>query len=250
MSLSLNINDIFLLNTPITKVDAINMVAEKMVNEGLVKADYAGAMFDRDAQISTFLGNGIAIPHGTTEKRDSVINTGLKVLYVPQGVKWDEENIAYVIIGIAAKSNEHLDVLRQLTRVVIDESALDRIKSVKTAVDLLAILTGKAVPQHTNVASQGDREFIITLPNPHGLHTRPAAILVKEIKIFDSDIQVANIDNSPTFVNAKSMMKLVSLGVKFGQKMKFVITGVDAVQAEEKIKKLIGDGLGEDISSI
>jgi len=100
-------------------------------------------MFDRDLQISTFLGNGIAIPHGTTDKRDSVIQTGLKVIYYPDGINWDEDNnIAYVVIGIAAKSNEHLDILRQLTTAVIAEDTLARIQSVKKPEELLTILQG------------------------------------------------------------------------------------------------------------
>lgn len=141
--LKLNVNDISIIDGSFLKQDAIRAVSEKMINAGLVKNDYTQAMFDRDAQISTFLGNGIAIPHGTTEKRDSVIETGLKVIYYPQGIKWDEDNnIAYVVVGIAAKSNEHLDILRKLTRAVIADDTLERILAVKTPEQLLAILQG------------------------------------------------------------------------------------------------------------
>lgn len=142
-TLQLNTNDITFITTACSKKQAIEAVAKEMIKAGLVKEDYTQAMFDRDAQISTFLGNGIAIPHGTTEKRDSVLSTGLKVLFCPQGVTWDEDNnVAYVVVGIAAKANEHLDVLRQLTRAVIAEDTLERIKAVKTPEDLLAILQG------------------------------------------------------------------------------------------------------------
>lgn len=141
--LKLNVNDISIIEGAFLKQNAIKAVSEKMINAGLVKNDYTQAMFDRDAQISTFLGNGIAIPHGTTEKRDSVIETGLKVIYYPQGIKWDEDNnIAYVVVGIAAKSNEHLDILRKLTRAVIADDTLERILAVKTPEQLLAILQG------------------------------------------------------------------------------------------------------------
>ncbi|QYN43759.1 MULTISPECIES: PTS sugar transporter subunit IIA [unclassified Gilliamella] len=141
--LKLNVNDISIIEGAFLKQDAIKAVSEKMINAGLVKNDYTLAMFDRDAQISTFLGNGIAIPHGTIEKRDSVIETGLKVIYYPQGIKWDEDNnIAYVVIGIAAKSNEHLDILRKLTRAVIADDTLERILAVKAPEQLLAILQG------------------------------------------------------------------------------------------------------------
>lgn len=144
-SIQLSTNDITFVNHSCTKHDIINLVAEKMIEGGLVKSDYTQAMLDRDAQISTFLGNGIAIPHGTTDKRDSVINTGLKVLFCPEGVVWDEDNqVAYVIVGIAAKAEEHLNVLRQLTHAVIAEDTLERIKLVKTPEDLLDILQNKS----------------------------------------------------------------------------------------------------------
>jgi len=142
-ALQLNSSDISFIDGTYTKKHAIEAVAKNMIKASLVKDDYIQAMFDRDNQISTFLGNGIAIPHGTTEKRESVLKTGIKVLFCPEGINWDEDgNIAYVIIGIAAKSNEHLDVLRQLTRAVIAEDTLIRIKKVKTADELLVILQG------------------------------------------------------------------------------------------------------------
>lgn len=142
-NIQLKIEDISIINGFYTKQDAIKAVSENMIKAGLVKPDYTQSMFDRDLQISTFLGNGIAIPHGTTDKRDSVIQTGLKVIYYPDGINWDEDNnIAYVVIGIAAKSNEHLDILRQLTRAVIAEDTLARIQSVKKPEDLLTILQG------------------------------------------------------------------------------------------------------------
>ena len=142
-NLKLTADDISIINGYYSKSEAIQDVAENMIKSGLVKDDYTQAMFDRDAQISTFLGNGIAIPHGTTDKRNSVIETGLKVIYYPQGIKWDEDNnIAYVVVGIAAKNNEHLDILRQLTRAVIAENTIERIQSVKKPEELLTILQG------------------------------------------------------------------------------------------------------------
>ena len=142
-NLKLTVDDISIINGCYSKSEAIQAVAANMIKSGLVKNDYTQAMFDRDAQISTFLGNGIAIPHGTTDKRNSVIETGLKVIYYPQGINWDEDNnIAYVIVGIAAKNNEHLDILRQLTRAVIAENTIERIQSVKKPEELLTILQG------------------------------------------------------------------------------------------------------------
>ncbi|MCX8616918.1 PTS sugar transporter subunit IIA [Gilliamella sp. B2923] len=140
-NLKLTPEDIAIIEGAYSKQQAIELVSNNMIQAGFVAQDYTQAMLDRDSQISTFLGNGIAIPHGTTEKRDSVLKTGLKVIYFPQGINWDEDNnTAYVVIGIAAKANEHLDILRQLTRAVIAEDTLERIKQVKTPEDLLAII--------------------------------------------------------------------------------------------------------------
>ncbi|MCX8600387.1 MULTISPECIES: PTS sugar transporter subunit IIA [unclassified Gilliamella] len=142
-NLKLTPEDIAIIEGAYSKQQAIELVSNNMIQAGFVAQDYTQAMLDRDSQISTFLGNGIAIPHGTTEKRDSVLKTGLKVIYFPQGINWDEDNnTAYVVIGIAAKANEHLDILRQLTRAVIAEDTLERIKRVKTPDDLLAIIQG------------------------------------------------------------------------------------------------------------
>lgn len=75
-------------------------------------------MLNREAQHSTYLGNGIAIPHGTTDTRELVKQTGVTAMHFPQGLDWGDGNLVYVAIGIAAKSDEHLGILKQLTRVL------------------------------------------------------------------------------------------------------------------------------------
>lgn len=143
-ALKLHTEDITFVTTPLDKELAIEFVAQKMIDAGLVTESYTQAMFDRERQTSTFLGNGIAIPHGTADQRNNVLQTGLKVLYCSHGVTWDDEdNIAYVMVGIAATSNDHIDILRQLTRAVIAEDTLQKIKQVKTEQELLAILIGE-----------------------------------------------------------------------------------------------------------
>ncbi|EEJ6633363.1 fused PTS fructose transporter subunit IIA/HPr protein, partial [Salmonella enterica subsp. enterica] len=94
-------------------------------------------------QTSTFLGNGIAIPHGTTDTRDQVLKTGVQVFQFPQGVTWGEGQVAYVAIGIAASSDEHLGLLRQLTHVLSDDSVAEQLKSATTAEELRALLMGE-----------------------------------------------------------------------------------------------------------
>ena len=106
-----------------TKAEAIALLAGKLTEAGLVEAGYVDGMLAREAQHATYLGSGIAIPHGTTDTRHLVKNTGVMVAQFPHGIEWDDGQTAYVAIGIAAKSDEHLGILRQLTHVLGDEQA-------------------------------------------------------------------------------------------------------------------------------
>lgn len=125
------------------KEEAIRQVAAALVQAGNVADGYVNGMLAREQQTSTFLGNGIAIPHGTTDTRDQVLKTGVKVYQFPQGVVWGDGQVAYVAIGIAASSDEHLGLLRQLTHVLSDDSVAEQLKSATTAEELRALLMGE-----------------------------------------------------------------------------------------------------------
>lgn len=373
--LTLTPNDVRLDAAASNKVEAIRLVARALAERGLTSPDYVEGMLQREAQSATYLGSGIAIPHGTTQTRHLVQHTGVQVFHFPDGVEWSEGQKAYVVIGIAAKSDEHLEILRQLTRVLSDDSVASALRTVSSADALIALLNGEqqtppllleestlldqfpardlislqaaaagllanhqaigklgvqsavadqptslgqglwlarvsdevaqsavalvraAVPfSHAelpvqallliaakdgkvkpvlenltgllasaqqgklctapfhevqdlllNMASQpgGGLEATFTIVNPHGLHARPGAMLVKTTKEFSSQITVANLDGDGKAVNAKSLMKLVSLGVKQGHRLHFSADGVDAELALHTIGSAIAAGLGE-----
>lgn len=125
------------------KEEAILQIAAALAQAGNVAGGYVDGMLAREQQTSTFLGNGIAIPHGTTDTRDQVLKTGVQVFQFPQGVTWGEGQVAYVAIGIAASSDEHLGLLRQLTHVLSDDSVAEQLKSATTAEELRALLMGE-----------------------------------------------------------------------------------------------------------
>ncbi|EJJ6947689.1 fused PTS fructose transporter subunit IIA/HPr protein [Salmonella enterica] len=125
------------------KEEAIRQIAAALAQAGNVAGGYIDGMLAREQQTSTFLGNGIAIPHGTTDTRDQVLKTGVQVFQFPQGVTWGEGQVAYVAIGIAASSDEHLGLLRQLTHVLSDDSVAEQLKSATTAEELRALLMGE-----------------------------------------------------------------------------------------------------------
>ena len=85
----------------------------------------------------------------------------------------------------------------------------------------------------------------LLIRNEHGLHARPSAVLVNEVKKFASKITVQNLTRETALVSAKSLMKIVALGVTQGHRLRFVAEGDDAKQAIEALGKIIASGLGE-----
>ncbi|MFA9499657.1 fused PTS fructose transporter subunit IIA/HPr protein [Mannheimia sp. E30BD] len=141
--LNLSAKNIRLNGSANSKEEVIRLVAAELVANGNVTEGYETGMLARETQTSTFLGNGIAIPHGTLDTRDLVKETGVQIIQVPQGVEWGEGNKAYVVIGIAAKSDEHLTLLRQLTTVLSDEEAAATLAKTQNLDEFIAVLSGK-----------------------------------------------------------------------------------------------------------
>lgn len=88
-------------------------------------------------------------------------------------------------------------------------------------------------------------EGVFEVKNEHGLHARPAAVLVNEVKKYNANIAVQNLDRDTPLVSAKSLMKVVALGVVKGHRLRFVASGEQAQQAIDGIGAVINAGLGE-----
>ena len=379
--LELSESNIHLNANAADKQQAIEMAASALVQADNVENGYLQGMLAREKQTSTFLGNGIAIPHGTLDTRSMVKKTGVQVFQFPQGIEWGEGNIAYVVIGIAARSDEHLSLLRQLTHVLSDEDTAAKLAKVTDVAEFRAILMGETIEPFeipaANISLDVDTQSLLTLVainagqlqvqsavenrfisevinnsalplgkglwvtdsvvgnmknalafsraktifshngkavkgvitvsaindqinptlarlldddvqttllngnsteiltallgsenevetksvegavvgtftirNEHGLHARPSANLVNEVKKFTAKITVQNLTRESEVVSAKSLMKIVSLGVTQGHHLRFVAEGEDAKQAIEALGKAIADGLGENVSAV
>jgi len=105
------------------KLDAIRQAGELLVHGGCVEPPYVNGMLARERTMSTYLGNGVSIPHGQHEDLALVRRTGISVLQLPEGVEWEPGELAYLVIGIAASSNEHVGVLANLAEVIEDPVA-------------------------------------------------------------------------------------------------------------------------------
>lgn len=386
---NLSEQDIHLSAQADNKQQAIEVVAGALEQGGYVEQGYLQGMLAREQQTSTFLGNGIAIPHGTLDTRSLVKNTGVQVFQFPQGIEWGEGNTAYVVIGIAARSDEHLALLRQLTQVLSDEDKAATLATLQDKKQFRAILMGeepltisadnlhldvetnslltltainagklqqqsavnnefvseviaspalplaqglwitdsvagnlknglafsraknafeinnKAVKAVITVSAKdeginevlsrlldrnvqntllsGSVEHILaalnaeemtsdpvesavqnptelnaeavvvgtfSVRNEHGLHARPTTNLVNVVKQFEAKITVQNLNRGSEPVSAKSLMKIVALGAVCGHRLRFVAEGADAQAAIEAIQQAMINGLGENVSAV
>ncbi|MGB5854874.1 MAG: phosphoenolpyruvate--protein phosphotransferase [Oceanisphaera sp.] len=138
--LALSVEDI---RTDVNLADknaVIQALAQWLEQEGHVASGYQAGMLAREAKIATYLGQGIAIPHGTQECRHLIKKTGIKVLHLPQGVEWGGGEIAYLVLGIAARSDEHLDILKQLATTLSQGDLPTRIKAITQPQQILQLL--------------------------------------------------------------------------------------------------------------
>jgi len=106
-----------------TKEEAIQLAGNLLVQAGHVAPAYVDGMLAREQSMSTYIGNGVSIPHGQFEDREIIFSTGISVVQIPGGIRWDDDSdeVAHLVIGIAATSNEHVGVLSNLAEVLEDE---------------------------------------------------------------------------------------------------------------------------------
>jgi len=137
--------NIFLGLKASSKEEAIRFAGEQLVKGGYVQPEYVDAMFEREKLTPTYLGEGIAVPHGTVEAKDRVLKTGVVFCQYPQGVHFGEEpdDIARLVIGIAARNNEHIHVITSLTNALDDESVIERLVNTTDVQEVLNLLAGK-----------------------------------------------------------------------------------------------------------
>jgi len=125
------------------KLDAIKFAGEQLVKLGYAEPAYIDGMFEREKLVTTYLGESIAVPHGTIEAKESVIKTGIVVCQYTDGVLFgdDEDDIAKLVIGIAAKNDEHISVITTITNALDDPEAIETLINSKDVQKVLSILS-------------------------------------------------------------------------------------------------------------
>lgn len=123
-----------------TKNEAIERVGNLLVQGGYVKPSYIQGMKNREASFTTYIGNGIAIPHGTNEYKKDILKTGIVIAQYPEGVDFGNGNTAYIVIGIAGKNDEHLDILSQIALTIQDEKNVERMRHAKDTDEIVSVI--------------------------------------------------------------------------------------------------------------
>ncbi|WP_308493219.1 PTS sugar transporter subunit IIA [Microbacterium terrisoli] len=118
---------------------AMKEAADMLEAAGAVTSAYYDAMQQRERTVSTYMGNELAIPHGTNETKDAILDSALAVIRYDGGVDWDGEPVTFVI-GIAGKGDEHLEILSQIAILFSDEDEVARLKSAGSPEELFSML--------------------------------------------------------------------------------------------------------------
>lgn len=134
----LNKNNIVLGLESVSKEEAIKRVGEILAKEGYVKEEYIQAMLEREEIVSTYIGMGVAIPHGVGEAKKEVKKSGIAVLQYPNGVKFGDE-VAYLVVGIAGVGDEHLTILSNIAMSLEDEGLVEKLRKTYDVNDILKV---------------------------------------------------------------------------------------------------------------
>ncbi|MGZ0042472.1 PTS sugar transporter subunit IIA [Paenibacillus ottowii] len=118
------------------KYEAINMAGQILLDAGHITSEYIDKMLEREEIVSTYIGNGLAIPHGTKESKMLVQSTGISIVQFPQGVDFGEEK-AYMVIGIAAQGGDHMEILTNIAVVCAEEENMEKLRNAVTAEEII-----------------------------------------------------------------------------------------------------------------
>ncbi len=244
--INLTTSNIRLNVTAETKEAAIRAVGAALIESGLIEPGYVESLFGREAQTNTYLGSGIAIPHGMQKDRELIRKTGIAVVQIPKGVEWNDGQTAHLIVGIAAKTDEHIAVLSALTDVLDDPAAAKRLATVEDAQEIVNALTrGGAADREVAPELDGGQEVVVRIVGEAGLHARPATMFSELANGFASKIQVRHGDKA---ADGKSMAALLRLGVSGGEEIRISAAGADASEVLARLKEAVESGLGEEES--
>jgi len=236
--LAMNPGDVCLGATATDKEAAIRAVGEILVRNGAIEPGYIESMLGREKTATTFLGNGVSIPHGRPQDAEKILSTRVAMLQLPQGVDWGDGKIAHLVFGIAAKSDEHIGLLRRLTGIVADADLAKRLAVTDDAKDILAAIEGDA-PGDQGAEAAGDfhgSEIEVLFTNPRGFHLRPAGKFAKAVKGYGGKVTLVVKRRE---VEADSPSRILALGITPGDLIRLRVEGDDETDTLSSLAALL-----------
>jgi phosphocarrier protein FPr len=222
---------------PADKADAIAQAAQLLAAAGCAEPAYGPSMAKREQAANTFLGHGVAIPHGLGEDRGLVRRSGLTILQVRDGVEWNPGQVAHLVIRIAAASDEHIAILRRLTRLLNDPAALRPLFTTDDPGAIAAALSAEeAAAAPAAPATDLAERFDWVVDYPAGLHARPATRWVETARATGCRVQVRHGDQ---VADAAALVDLLQLGLSAGDRITVSAEGRDAGAALARMRATI-----------
>ena len=216
----------------VTMEEAITFVGNMLVERGHATSEYVDGMLEREQKVSTFLGNGVAMPHGTFESKEAIQRTGIVVAQYPEGIDWGV-GTANLVIGLAATGEEHVQILSHIAEVLQDEDLAAELGSTTDSAHLHATL-------NTPVDDDDDEDTSVsaevTITSEAGLHARPASLIVEYAKGFDGEILISKDGRS---AKANSIMSLLSLGAVSNDTVEIEVDGENGEAALAEITRIL-----------
>ncbi|MDO7908153.1 PTS sugar transporter subunit IIA [Paenibacillus sp. JX-17] len=120
------------------KYEAIRAAGEILKDAGHISQEYIEKMLEREEIVSTYVGNGLAIPHGTKESKQFINSTGISIIQYPEGVDFNGEK-AYLVVGIAAQGGDHMGILTSIAVVCSDDDNMEALRQASTAEEIITI---------------------------------------------------------------------------------------------------------------
>ncbi|MET0324785.1 MAG: phosphoenolpyruvate--protein phosphotransferase [Ilumatobacteraceae bacterium] len=236
-----------LAEAPRNKEEAIRRAASLLAENGHIAPEYAESMLGREKVANTYLGSGIAIPHGLLKDRELIHATGLAVLQVPAGVEWNPGEIVHLVVAIAAASDEHLQILANLTQVLADDDEVAELVSTTDPAVVVGRLTRTgetaSAPAAPGIDLDGYAAADVVLGLASGLHARPATMFVDVAKGFTSDVRVRC---GEKVANGKSLAALLTLGADRDAELTLLAKGDDQGAALAALVAAVASGLGDE----
>jgi PTS system mannitol-specific IIA component len=122
-----------------TKDDAIREAGQLLVDAGAVSPAYVDAMFEREKSVSTYMGNYLAIPHGTNEAKDTIARSAISVVRYDEPIDWNGNEVRFAV-GIAGVENGHLEILGKIAIVFSDSDEVEKLLAAGSADELYELL--------------------------------------------------------------------------------------------------------------